>query len=331
MNFADQYYVRLYTYDTPGWLMMKWQAKATLPLLMRKVDRAGVLDLAEYAGEEMPAVVSRLIDLPIDVVEVGLADLIKRKTIVLRGQFLVLPNFIEGQESIQTDRLRKAEQRARYRDRTMAIERGLVPQRDNVSPATQAPADPTNVAGADTSRDNSSRADTPSRDPSSQNGTECHATPDHGHSSSAVSSSTSKAKLCSDSLATDGHIFHELKSHDSLTPIANIETASMLARRFATIELQRGAKLAWAIEAIREAAADSAGLGLKPEALLKKLRSYVDNARGPKAPKDNGAGASRYSHSDAVIVSKELTPEEQEAMRQRAAARAASLGKGAKK
>lgn len=313
MNFADEHYVRAYTRDTINWKMLSWEGKCTLSLLLRKLDRAGVLDLGEFAAE-MSKVVATLIELPEAVVEAGLRSCLKQKSLVLNGQFIVMPNFIEAQEAVQSDRVRKAESRARHRDRTLAIARGLVTPRDSADP----PAGPANGGADVTPRDGMSADESTQRDRESRNGTICPAEAERGHSSSAVPS-LAEPSLAGAKLSTDSHILHELKSHPCLAEVANVQAASMLARRFATIEIARGAKLEWAIEAIREAADDSAGIGLKPEALMKKLRSYVDNARGPK-PKVNG---SRYSPSDAVIESPEVTPAEEEAERKKAKARIA--------
>ena len=55
----------------------------------------------------------------------------------------------------------------------------------------------------------------------------------------------------------------------------------MLERRFRTIEISKGTKLDWVLQAIGEAASD--GVGLNAQALTKRLRTYVDNAR-PQRP-----------------------------------------------
>lgn len=41
MNWSDERYVKLYERDTLTW---PWQAKCVFALLLRKVDRSGVLD-----------------------------------------------------------------------------------------------------------------------------------------------------------------------------------------------------------------------------------------------------------------------------------------------
>jgi len=109
MRFEDEKYVRLYTRDTITWKLLPWQSKCLLPLIMRKLDRAGILDLGEDGIEGLAA----LLELPSEVVEEGLAGLIKRGTCLVAGRTLVMPRFLEGQETPQSD---KARQRA-YRER----------------------------------------------------------------------------------------------------------------------------------------------------------------------------------------------------------------------
>ena len=43
MRWEDERYVRFYTRDTPEFLAMSWLARALFGLIMRKVDRAGIL------------------------------------------------------------------------------------------------------------------------------------------------------------------------------------------------------------------------------------------------------------------------------------------------
>ena len=104
LRFEDERYVRLYTRDTVTWKLLPWQGKALLPLLLRKVDRAGVADLGDT---EMAEGVAALTDLPIEVVEPGLDALILRGVVVVRLGRLIMPRYVEGQESIQTDAARK--------------------------------------------------------------------------------------------------------------------------------------------------------------------------------------------------------------------------------
>lgn len=111
-RWEDERYVRLYTRDTVGWKMLPWQGKALLSLLFRKVDRAGLLDVGEHGVEGLAA----LVELPFEIVEVGVAALLKSRTIKWtgdRGQVLFIPNFLPAQEAHSSDAQRKRDQRER--------------------------------------------------------------------------------------------------------------------------------------------------------------------------------------------------------------------------
>ena len=112
MNFEDERYIRLYTRDTATWSLLGWEGQAVVSLLMRKVDRAGVFDLAGLAPAD--AVVA-VIGVPREIVEVGLERLLQRGTLEHRGDALVMPRFMEAQECAQTDAARKRASRERAR------------------------------------------------------------------------------------------------------------------------------------------------------------------------------------------------------------------------
>jgi hypothetical protein len=80
VNFEDERYVRLYTRDTVTWKLLKWQGKCLLPLLLRKVDRAGCADL-DGAGIEG---VAALAEIPLEVVEPGFQQLLERGVVEVR-------------------------------------------------------------------------------------------------------------------------------------------------------------------------------------------------------------------------------------------------------
>lgn len=111
MDWCDERYVRLYTRDTVDWQMWPWEARCVLPLLLRKVNRAGVLDLGRYGTKGLAVALL----LPAEVVEVGLAALLDDGCVVLTGSTLVIRNYLEAQEATQSDRARKREQRERAR------------------------------------------------------------------------------------------------------------------------------------------------------------------------------------------------------------------------
>ena len=50
MRWEDENYVRLYTRDTTDWKLLSWEARALFVLLMRKLDRAGILELGRQSG-----------------------------------------------------------------------------------------------------------------------------------------------------------------------------------------------------------------------------------------------------------------------------------------
>lgn len=114
MRFEDERYVRLYTRDTVTWKLLPWQAKVLLPLLLRKVDRAGLLELE---GEDAVEAIAAAVEIPVDVVGVGLAGLVTRKVIEVRGDTLVWPRFLEGQEAKTTDAQRKRDSREHARSK----------------------------------------------------------------------------------------------------------------------------------------------------------------------------------------------------------------------
>lgn len=112
MNFEDEPYVRLYTRDTKTWLQLKWEGQAVFALLVRKLDRAGVLDDVT----DPIADVALITGMPESVVAIGLERLLKTRTLELKGERLVCPRYVEAQTAIKSDRLRSAELRKRRRD-----------------------------------------------------------------------------------------------------------------------------------------------------------------------------------------------------------------------
>lgn len=115
MNFEDERYVRLFTRDTPNMIRMTWEARAVLPWIMRKLDRSGSIDLGASGAEGLEAL-AELIRMPVTIVTAGVTDLIKRKTLAIRGVTIIMPNFSMAQEIPKTD----AERARAYRDRKKA-------------------------------------------------------------------------------------------------------------------------------------------------------------------------------------------------------------------
>lgn len=111
MDWENETYVRLFKRDTATWKMLPWQGRAILPLILRKLDRSGILELGDDGEEALAA----LIDMPIEVVSAGLPELLRRQVFRLVSGKLVMPNYLKAQESKQSDSQRKRESREKQR------------------------------------------------------------------------------------------------------------------------------------------------------------------------------------------------------------------------
>ncbi len=111
MNWDDEPFIKVFKNDTVHWHLFKWEGQCVLQGLMRKVDRAGVIDLADgLEGLSM-----MLGDMPVNVIETGLARLAKYGTVIKDGSRLIIPNFLIAQTSRQSDKQRQRESRERRR------------------------------------------------------------------------------------------------------------------------------------------------------------------------------------------------------------------------
>lgn len=111
MDWSDERYVRLYTRDTATWNILEWQARCIMPLLLRKVDRAGIVDV----GRHGPKGVVAAIRVPIEVVEPGLAQLLEEGVLVAGDGCYVFPNFLAAQDAVASQAQRKRDERERRR------------------------------------------------------------------------------------------------------------------------------------------------------------------------------------------------------------------------
>src|SRR5882757_8466762 len=112
MRWQDERYVRLYIRDTADWNMLPWESRALWPLLLRKLDRAGLLDLGKHGDQGL----SVTVNLPLQVIVVGLAGLLADGCVQLSGTMLVVRNFVSAQEATASTVLRSREYRARQRE-----------------------------------------------------------------------------------------------------------------------------------------------------------------------------------------------------------------------
>lgn len=110
MDYSDEAYVRLYTRDTTNWRRMGWDGQNVCMQLLRKVDRAGALELS---GLEPWEAVKLAINGPEDAVRRGVETLLDLGTLVVVGDLLVFPNHIEAQTAVRSDKLRQKESRER--------------------------------------------------------------------------------------------------------------------------------------------------------------------------------------------------------------------------
>ena len=113
MNWQDEPWIKLYTRDTVEFKLLPWQARCVLGLVMRKLDRAGVMDIGSYEPEQA---ISAMVDVPLEVVSVGVDALLKAGTLEVVGSAVVCPNFIDAQTARQSDKARAKASRERRRD-----------------------------------------------------------------------------------------------------------------------------------------------------------------------------------------------------------------------
>jgi len=126
MRWEDERYVRLYTRDTPEWTLMSWEARSLFSLLLRAVDRAGILSL----GRSGLKGVASLLRMPLEVVERAMPELLDDGCVAIVDAVLVIRNFIEAQEAVQSDAARQRVARERARDKTRAAELGILKERE---------------------------------------------------------------------------------------------------------------------------------------------------------------------------------------------------------
>ena len=111
MRWEDERYVRFYTRDTPEWKALTWHARGLFGLILRAVDRAGVLKV----GKLGPKGVAVAIQAPWVEVEQALAELLSDGCVRFNPDqtALFIPNYLEAQECAQSDRARKRASRER--------------------------------------------------------------------------------------------------------------------------------------------------------------------------------------------------------------------------
>ena len=109
MDWSDERWVKLYTRDTTEWLSLSWRAQGLLCLILRKVNRAGVIDLGRLGKRGLSAHVGGASAWP--DVEPALDELLADGCVTIEGATLTVPNFIDAQTSIQSAAARKRAER----------------------------------------------------------------------------------------------------------------------------------------------------------------------------------------------------------------------------
>jgi hypothetical protein len=136
MRWEDERYVRLYTRDTPEFLALSWHARGLFSLILRKVDRAGVLPLGRLGLKGVAVAIGA----PAAEIEPHLAELLEDGCVVFDDSRAVLfmPNFMKAQEAPQSDRARAKASRERAQAefggsaRAAAAARSIVTKRDPI-------------------------------------------------------------------------------------------------------------------------------------------------------------------------------------------------------
>ena len=77
MDYSNERWVRLYTRDTATWKLVDWRARTVLLHILRKADRAGVIDV----GKDGELGLAALLELPREIVADGLRQLLDRAAI----------------------------------------------------------------------------------------------------------------------------------------------------------------------------------------------------------------------------------------------------------
>ena len=121
MRWEDERYVRVYTRDTLTWRMLGWQGRSVFLMLLRKVDRAGVFEIGSTAPAEA---LSLTLEVPLDLADAGWRAMAATGCVALDSGRIVVPNFLEAQETPSSDkaRQRKSREMARVTKRDITAE-----------------------------------------------------------------------------------------------------------------------------------------------------------------------------------------------------------------
>lgn len=111
MDWPNEDYVRVYTRDTSDDLELSWQAMALWHAMLRKLDRAGLIEAKNGWSS-----VARHVRMPEDVVIAAGKELERDGRVIRTKRGMFAPNFTEAQTVRKSDKSRQRESRDRRRD-----------------------------------------------------------------------------------------------------------------------------------------------------------------------------------------------------------------------
>jgi len=132
MRWAEERYVKVYTRETPEDVALGWEACAVWWALLRRFDRAGILEMGKTGTRGLAG----LLRIPVEVVEPALALLVEDGRLRQQGTTLIALNYIATPETPQNDKARQREKRERDRARAMGGDEGHT-ESQNVTPPSQ--------------------------------------------------------------------------------------------------------------------------------------------------------------------------------------------------
>lgn len=115
MDWSDERFIKVYTRDTTNWLSLSWQARGLFVLILRKLNRAGAIDLGRMGAKGVAVHVDGSVA-SWPSIEPHLSELLADGCVVIEGATLMVPNFVEAQAATQSVAARKRTERERERD-----------------------------------------------------------------------------------------------------------------------------------------------------------------------------------------------------------------------
>ena len=115
-DFASERYVRTYTADTAGWLLLGWQGQCVWSLLYRKADLQGFITIGAIQPWEAAM---QLCQLPLDVAQPGMERCIAVEWIRYADSRLEFPRYIDANGVAKSAAQRQREFRERRRHETL--------------------------------------------------------------------------------------------------------------------------------------------------------------------------------------------------------------------